>query len=69
MASQQQVDEIRAALHARRIGQQVIKASSGGRSTDFAQMTTEELEAALSKAEAELSGRPLRGAIKPYFGG
>lgn len=69
MATQQQVDEIRAALHARRTGRQIVKAASGSRSTDFAQMTTDELEAALSKAEAELSGRPLRGAIKPYFGG
>ena len=65
---QQRVQEIRDALHARRSGQQVIKAASGGRAVDFAQMTVEELEAALSKAEAE-AGRPRRGAITPYFGG
>lgn len=67
LTKQQEVEQIREALHARRTGKQVVKASSGGRSVDFAQMTMTELEAALSKAEAELAGTPRRGAIKPYF--
>lgn len=67
MTTQQDVDAIRAALQARRAGKQVTKASSGGRAVEFAQLTVEELEAALTKAEAELGGRPRRGAIRPYF--
>ncbi|HYD87122.1 MAG TPA: gpW family head-tail joining protein [Vitreimonas sp.] len=68
MTTADDVAAIRAALQARRSGRAVSKIASGGRSVEYAQMTIEELEQALTRAEAELAGRPRRGAIKPYFG-
>lgn len=67
MTTQADVDEIAAALQARRSGRQVTKFSSGGRAVEYAQMTVDELEAALEKARSEVAAKPRRGAIKPYF--
>lgn len=68
MTTQADVDAIREALNLKRRGQSVVKVSSGARAVEFDKMTIAELEAALSRAESEVAGRPLRGAIKPYFG-
>jgi hypothetical protein len=64
----EELNEIRAALQARRAGRQVTKISSGGRAVEYAAMTMEELEGALARAESEYAGKPRRAAIKPYFG-
>lgn len=68
MATQEDIDAMKAALQARRTGKAVASISAGGRSVSYAQTTTEELEAAIEKAEAELAGKPRRGFIKPLFG-
>lgn len=62
------LNEIRAALQARRAGRQVTKISSGGRAVEYAAMTVEELEGALARAETEYAGKARRAAIKPFFG-
>ncbi len=68
MTTQTDIDEIRAAIQAKRAGRAVVKVASGGRSVEYDRLTIAELEAALSRAEAELNGRPRRAAIRPYFG-
>lgn len=68
MTTADDVAAIRAALQARRAGKAVSKVASGGRSVEFAQMTLQDLEDALARAEAELAGKPRRGAIRPFFG-
>lgn len=67
MTTQSDVDNIRAALQAKREGRSVVKVASGGRSIEYDKLTIDQLEAALARAEQELAGGAKRGAIKPYF--
>lgn len=69
MATQEEIDEIKAAIQARRAGRAVASVSSSGRSVSYQTSTLAELEAALAKAESELAGRPKRGALAIRFGG
>lgn len=69
MATQQDVDDIKAALQRARTGKMVASVSSSGRSVSYQTMSVAELEAALAKAESELVGRPKRGAIAIRFCG